>query len=118
MKSGGAYFDDLLGCSRTHAFVDDQDDNASFVFPTATGATTHLNVFTGRDLDRTDEKRCSSHAPGAHPAQFLAVELSRCGEQNGTRRHIQAHAERFRGKQSLDETFAEEDLDGFLDDRQ
>lgn len=54
----------------------------------------------------------------AYPSKFLSIELSGRGEQDRSSGHVQSHTERFRGEQRLDQPFAEEDLDGFLDDRQ
>ena len=49
---------------------------------------------------------------------ILAVELSGAGEEDGSGRHVKPHGESLGGEQSLDESFAEQNLDRFFENRQ
>ncbi len=60
-----------------------------------------------------DEKRA-----GTDPAKVLAVELARVGEEDGARRHVEAHGERLGGEERLDQALGEQNLHRLLQNRQ
>ena len=49
---------------------------------------------------------------------ILAVKLPGAGEKDGSGGHVKPHGESFGGEQSLDESFAEQNLDRFFQNRQ
>ena len=56
----------------------------------------------------------TSARPKAHKPIVAAIEFARRREENGTRGHIESHAERLRSEKHLEKAFAEKNLDTFF----